>query len=111
MSYAEIVTQNIITEFNEFKEQQLKLSSQEVFENSNRIHFYKEIHLFITENDLEYIFKNDELKILAECGTSLIDSLHEEYLSVENASISNWDEIEDIFDSLIKKEKENGNIV
>lgn len=107
MSYSEIVTQNIITEFNEFKEQQLALSSQDIFENSNRIHFYKEIHLYITDNDLEEIFENDELKILSEYGTSLINLLYEEYLSVENASISNWNAINEIFDLLIEKEKEN----
>lgn len=107
MSYAEIITQNIISEFNEFKEQQLALSSREVFENSNLIHFYKEIHLYITDNDLEEIFENSELKILAEYGTSLINLLHAEYLSVENASISNWNAINEIFDLLIEKEKEN----
>ena len=107
MSYAEIITQNIISEFNEFKEQQLALSSREVFENSNLIHFYKEIHLYITDNDLEEIFENSELKILAEYGTSLINLLHAEYLSVENASISNWNAINEIFDLLIEQEKEN----
>ena len=71
------------------------------------INFYKEIHLYITENDLEEIYNKDELEILAKCGTSLIIFLYSEYLSSENASISNWNAIHEIFDLLIKKEKVN----
>lgn len=107
MSYAETITKNVENEFDKFKENELSLSKSEIFNDSNLIHFYKEIHLYITENDLEEIYKKDELKILAEYGTSLIILLYSEYLSVENASISNWNAIKDIFDLLIKKEKEN----
>ena len=107
MSNAEIITKNVENEFNRFKEKELSLSQKEIFNDSNLIHFYKEIHLYITENDLEEIYNKDELEILAECGTSLIIFLYSEYLSVENASISNWNAIHEIFDLLIKKEKVN----
>lgn len=102
MSYDEIISKNVKKEFEEFKKEQISKLPITVFENAGKIHFYNEIFTYINNNTLEDIFSKNELKVLAECQTSLISLMYDEYCSKENLSITNWEAIQAIFESYLK---------
>lgn len=101
-SYDEIISKNVKAEFEEFKKEQIARLSITVFENAGKIHFYNEIFTYIQNNTLDDIFSKNELKALTECKTRLISILYEEYLSKEHLCISNWEAIQEIFNSYLK---------
>lgn len=102
MSYDEIISKNVKKEFEEFKKEQISKLPITVFENAGKIHFYKEIFTYVSNNTLDDIFSKSELKTLAECKTKLICILYEEYLSKEHLCISNWEAIQEIFESYLR---------
>lgn len=102
MSYDEIISKNVKKEFEEFKKEQISRLPITVFENAGKIHFYNEIFTYVHNNALEDIFCKEELETLAECKTSLISLMYDEYCSKENLSIANWEAIEKIFESYLK---------
>ena len=102
MSYNEIITKNAKKEFDKFKKEQISRLSITVFENAGKIHFYNEIFTYIQNNTLDDIFGKNELKVLAECKTNLISLMYDEYCSKENLSITNWEAIQEIFESYLK---------
>ena len=102
MSYNEIITKNAKKEFDKFKKEQISRLSITVFENAGKIHFYNEIFTYIQNNTLDDIFSENELKVLAECKTNLISLMYDEYCSKENLSITNWEAIQEIFESYLK---------
>lgn len=102
MSYDEIISKNAKKEFEEFKKEQISRLSITVFENAGKIHFYNEIFTYIQNNKLDDIFSENELKTLAECKTKLISLMYDEYCSKENLNISNWEAIQEIFESYLE---------
>ena len=102
MSYVEIISINVKEEFEEFKKTQLSKLPITIFENAGKIHFYKEIFTFVNNNTLDDIFSENELKVLVECKTNLISLMYDEYCSKENLSITNWESIQEIFESYLK---------
>lgn len=102
MYYDEIITQNVKQEFENFKSEQISRLPITVFENAGKIHFYKEIFTYVSNNTLEDIFNKADLKCLAQCKEKLISILYEEYISKEHLSITNWETIQEIFESYLK---------
>ena len=102
MSYDEIISKNVKKEFEEFKKEQISRLPITVFENAGKNHFYNEIFNYIHNNTLKDIFNKKELKALAECKAKLISLMYDEYCSKENLSITNWEAIQEIFDSYLK---------
>ena len=102
MSFDERIYKNVKKEFEEFKKTQLSKLPITIFENAGKIHFYKEIFTFVNNNTLDDIFSENELKVLVECKTNLISLMYDEYCSKENLSITNWESIQEIFESYLK---------
>ena len=102
MGYEEIIAKSVKAEFEAFKKSQITKSAITVFENAGKIHFYKEIFTYISNNNLQDIFSNNELMRLANCKNKLIRLLYEEYLSKEHLSITNWEAIQEIFESFLE---------
>lgn len=101
-SFDEIISKNVKKEFEKFKQEQISRLPITVFENAGKIHFYNEIFTYIQNNTLGDIFNANELKALAECKTKLISLMYDEYCSKENLSITNWEAIQEIFESYLK---------
>lgn len=104
MSYRDILVENIEREFNEFKEKQIALGPEIMFENVGKIHFYKEIYTYITEINLNIDLGWHNVKKLAD-NSNLIALLYDEYLSKEHLSVDNWECIREILDSFLKCEE------
>lgn len=102
MSYNEIISKNIKEEFDAFKKDQISKLPITIFENAGKIHFYNEIFTFVSSNTLDDIFNRKQLKMLADCKTNLISIMYDEYCSKENLGITNWDSIQEIFESYLK---------
>lgn len=102
MSHDEIITNNVKEEFDAFKKEQISKMPITIFENAGKIHFYKEIFTYISNNNLQDIFSNNDLKRLVNCKNKLIWLLYEEYLSKERLSITNWETIQEIFESFLE---------
>lgn len=101
MSYQDILVENIEREFNEFKEKQIALGPERMFENIGKIHFYKEVYTYITEINLNIDLGWRNIKKLA-ANNNLIALLYDEYLSKENLCIGTWRYIQEIIESFLK---------
>ena len=101
MAYEEIIAKSVKSEYEAFKKDQTSKLPIAVFENAGKIHFYREIFNYVSNNNLPDIFSDDELKRLSGCKRNLIGLLYEEYLSKEQLSITNWETIQKIFESFL----------
>lgn len=104
MSYQDILVKNVEFEFNEFKNNQITLGPQKMFENIGKIHFYKEVYTYITEINLNIDLGWRNVKKLAD-NSNLIALLYDEYLSKEHLSVDNWECIREILDSFLECEE------
>lgn len=104
MSYTNILEEKVKNEFADFKTTQLSLTPKQIFDNACKIHFYKEIYNYITENDLSKDYNLRDIKKLALCS-QIIALLYDEYLSKEHLSVDNWECIREILDSFLECEE------
>ena len=53
MSYEDILTKNIKKEYTAFRKEQLSKSTETVFENAGKIHFYKNLYCYAVNSNLK----------------------------------------------------------
>lgn len=99
---------NIVKEYNDFKEKMLKNTPAEIFENAFQISTY---------TDLLYYFENVDLDILIDIIKDafnnkgditlfiehpfILKELYNQFLNVEVASTNSWNDIEDLIKDYI----------
>lgn len=89
----EKVAENAEIEFNEFKDDELEKSKEEIFEDNYKIRFFDEMHEFLISENL---LQSYELSVIAKHGTAFISHLYDFYLGSEYAAITNWEEVVDM---------------
>jgi len=99
--FEDMLQHNVETEYSSFKTEMLNASSDEVFENAGKIHFYNEIQNYILNNSPNDLFSKLELVRLLRHKEHLIACLYNEYLKYEHLAINTWDAVKEIFDSLL----------
>lgn len=103
MSYEDILTKNIKKEYTAFRKEQLSKSTETVFENAGKIHFYKNLYCYAVNSNLKTEFGLKDLKVLAS-HTNILSLLYDEYLSNEFLSIGGWEYIRQIFNAFLERE-------
>lgn len=81
MSYEDILTKNIKKEYTAFRKEQLSKSTETVFENAGKIHFYKNLYCYAVNSNLKTEFGLKDLKVLAS-HTNILSLLYDEYFQM-----------------------------
>ena len=103
MSYEDILKKKKKKEYTAFRKEQLSKSTETVFENAGKIHFYKNLYCYAVNSSLKTEFGLRDLKVLAS-HTNILSLLYDEYLSNEFLSIGGWAYIRQIFNAFLERE-------
>lgn len=97
VEYSTLVAENIQKEYEQFCANELRQSKEEIFADSYRIQFYKEIHGYLTNslNPLDY----EHYKALNLEGEKVIALLWKENLKSGVMNIGDWDRITNFIDN------------
>lgn len=103
MRVMDILILNIIQEYEEFKACELTKTAEQIFEDAEKINFYKNIYDFFVEYEFNQdSFVTKELLKIYYNGSSkevnLIDYLWFQYLKYDGVSISSFAQIEEFLD-------------
>ena len=104
MNPAEKIQKNVRECFLQFQKEQFDKTKQEIFGNAWHIAFYIELHMFLTENDLNKAFSEDELSKLAAIKGNLIELLYDYYNSHEFCDFNTWGDISEFILLFLKEE-------
>ena len=103
MKVMDVLILNVIKEYEEFKELQLTNTAEELYEEAEKIYFYKNMHeFFIMFGFDEESLIAKELKEICYKGATevvnLIDYLWFQYLKYDGVSVSSFSQIEEFLD-------------
>ena len=92
------VQEQVMAEYQAFKNRMLQLSAEEVYNHCYEIHVKIELYEVIMENCL-----SDELYgVLAQFGEGLLDYLYNDFINTEYASVNTFDDTEDFIEDSMK---------
>jgi hypothetical protein len=94
----ETILKNIEKEFDKFRDDNLKQTKEQIFEDYFKINFYCEVRTFLNESELS----DRQYERLAEDGGSLLNALWEKYLKWEDISVGSYEDIENLIDEYIR---------
>lgn len=103
MRVMDVLILNVIREYEEFKELQLKKTAEELYEDAEKIYFYKNMYeFFIMFEFNEESLIARELKEICYRGSArnvnLIEFLWFKYLKYDGVSVSSFSQIEEFLD-------------
>ena len=104
----ERIAENASTEFENFKNNELLKDKEDVFRDCYTIHFYTEVYEFLNGESSIQRFPKEDLELIEKEGTSFICLLYDYYLCKEYASISSWDDIDNMIRWYCNKYKGQG---
>ena len=103
MRVMDVLILNVVMEYEEFKAHELTKTAEELFEEVEKIYFYKNIHEFFIMFDFddESLIAREIKEICYRGATevvNLIDYLWFQYLKYDGVSVSSFSQIEEFLD-------------
>ena len=103
MRVMDVLILNVIKEYEEFKVLELTKTAEELFEDAEKIYFYKNMHEFFVMFEFnEESFIAGEFKEICYKGSAkdvnLIEYLWFQYLKYDGVSVSSFTQIEEFLD-------------
>lgn len=93
----EVVKSNVIQEYQEFHDRELKKTNEEIFNDSLKIEFYRSLHRYFTDSN-NTLLERKYYNCLKEEKDGVLSALYREYLIVESASVVNYEDITDFLE-------------
>lgn len=103
MKIMDVIILNLVMEYEVFKDLELTKTAEELFEEAEKIYFYKNIHEFFIMFDFddESLIAREIKEICYRGATevlNLIDFLWLQYLKYDGVSVSSFSQIEEFLD-------------
>ncbi len=94
--YGTLVRENVESEYQLFHDNEINLSAEQIFHDSYKIQFYKEVSEFICETDNELTYEH--YKALQNDGQSVLSHLYYDALDRPHTVLGDNDKIFDLID-------------
>ena len=103
MKVMDVIILNLVMEYEVFKDLELTKTAEELFEEAEKIYFYKNMHEFFVMFDFddESLIARELKEIYYKGSTeviNLIDYLWFQYLKYDGVSVSSFSQIEEFLD-------------
>ena len=105
MEIIQKVQEQVMAEYQAFKNRMLQLSAEEVYNHCYEIHVKIELYEVIMENCLS----DDLYDILAQFGEGLLDYLYNDFINTEYASVNTFEDTEQFISDSIEYWLETSN--
>ena len=89
-NYEQEVKKSVVKEYDEFRTNMLRLSSEKVFEENYKIRAYNEFSSAI--EDMEEYFSEDDYKALYREHGHILEHLYDDFLGTEGAALDSYDD-------------------
>ena len=95
INYVNSVQKSVNSEFNDFKESELKKTKNEIFNDYYQIYFYEEMSNFLINND-DSLLDTLHWECLNQDKGNILNFMYQYYLKNEYASINNYEDLTDL---------------
>lgn len=94
--YVSAVAESVEREYTNFKTAELQKSKEEIYDDNYKIRFYIEMYEYFTANKENSFLNVNLCKCLINDSPNIISELYDYYLSNEYASITTWEDINEM---------------